>query len=74
MTSKLHHTIAGPDDAPPIALVGSLGDPAAPTKCGRELADRIRDGRLDVFERAAHLASVECGEEVSDLIAAHVAQ
>ena len=57
----------------PLVIAGAQGT-AAPPKYGREIADRIPRARLEVLEHAAHLASVERGEEVSDLIAAHVAQ
>jgi 3-oxoadipate enol-lactonase len=57
--------------APTLAVAG-VDDPATPPDRLREIADAIPDGRLVVVPAAAHLASVEQPERVSELILQHL--
>jgi 3-oxoadipate enol-lactonase len=55
----------------PTLVIAGAHDLAAPPEHGREIADGIAGARLEILD-AAHLASVERAEKVSQLIAAHV--
>ncbi|WP_329459411.1 alpha/beta fold hydrolase [Streptomyces sp. NBC_01497] len=57
--------------AAPTQVVAGAGDVATPVSHGRELADSVPGGRLDVVE-GGHLASVERPAEVAALLVAHL--
>jgi 3-oxoadipate enol-lactonase len=55
----------------PTQVIAGAGDVATPVSHGRELADSVPGGRLDVVE-GGHLASVERPAEVTALLVAHL--
>ncbi|WP_199435355.1 3-oxoadipate enol-lactonase [Qaidamihabitans albus] len=62
-----------PQVTAPTLVVAGAEDPAAPPAGhGRRIADAIPGARLEVVERAAHLANVEQPERVSALIVEHL--
>ena len=56
----------------PTLVVAGAEDPATPPVHAELIAAAIRGARLVVLERAAHLASVERADAVTDLIADHL--
>jgi 3-oxoadipate enol-lactonase len=57
----------------PTLVIAGADDPATPPSDGRALADGIPGARLEVVERAAHLANIEQPEAVGRAIAEHLA-
>jgi 3-oxoadipate enol-lactonase len=57
--------------APTLVIAGE-DDPATPPELGREIADGVPDGRLEVLPGARHLANVERAEEVNRLLLEHL--
>lgn len=58
----------------PTLVIAGADDPSTPPEHGEVIAEAIDDARLVVVEPAAHLASVERAEAVSELILAHLAR
>lgn len=56
----------------PTLVIAAEQDPATPPEHGRRIAEGIPGARLEVIGPAAHLASVEQPEKVSELIIEHV--
>ncbi|MGH3517807.1 MAG: 3-oxoadipate enol-lactonase [Haloechinothrix sp.] len=52
----------------PTLVIAGVQDPATPPEHGQRLVDGIEKARLEVLEPAAHLASVERADKVSQLI------
>ena len=57
--------------APTLVIAGGE-DPAIPPEHGEAIARAVSGARFEVLEPAAHLASVERADVVTDLIAAHL--
>lgn len=59
----------------PTLVVAGAEDPATPPELGREIADAVNRGggsaRVEMVDGAAHLASVERADRVSDLLLQH---
>ena len=60
-----------PDIAAPTLAVAGEHDPATPPECAREIAARVPGARLAEIAGAAHLATVERPEEVTEALLAH---
>jgi 3-oxoadipate enol-lactonase len=58
--------------AAPTLVIAGRQDPASPPEHGAAIADAVPGARLEVLDRAAHLASVERATEVTGLIAGHL--
>jgi pimeloyl-ACP methyl ester carboxylesterase len=56
----------------PTMIVAGGQDPAFPPSHARLLADGIRGSRLALIASAAHLANVQCPDEVAALILDHL--
>lgn len=63
-----------PGIAVPSAVIVGSDDPSTPPEQCQLVADRIPGARLHVLPGARHLAGVERADEVTDLLAAHIAQ
>lgn len=57
--------------ASPVLVVAGASDVATPPESGREIADGVRHGRLEVLPDVAHLAPVEAPAAVARLVADH---
>ncbi|HUK65091.1 MAG TPA: 3-oxoadipate enol-lactonase [Dongiaceae bacterium] len=57
--------------APTLVIAGAQ-DPAVPSERTQDLADGIPDCRVEVLDPAAHLASVEQADRVTELILEHL--
>jgi 3-oxoadipate enol-lactonase len=56
----------------PTLAVGAAADPAIPPEHSRAIAAAVRGARLEILPHGAHLAAVECADEVADLIERHL--
>jgi 3-oxoadipate enol-lactonase len=56
----------------PTLVIAGAQDPAIPPEHSRAIADRVAGARLTVLDPAAHLASVERAETVTELVADHL--
>jgi 3-oxoadipate enol-lactonase / 4-carboxymuconolactone decarboxylase len=61
-----------PDIAAPVLAVAGSADRATPTAKLREVADRVKDGRLVELDGVAHLAPAEQPETVARLLREHL--
>jgi 3-oxoadipate enol-lactonase len=59
-------------EAPTLVIAGAQDPATPPDPHARLLADRIPHARLEVLDRAAHLANVERAPEVTELILEHL--
>ncbi len=58
--------------AAPTLAVGAAGDYAIPPEHSRAIAAAVPGARLEVLAHGAHLAAVECADEVAELIERHL--
>jgi 3-oxoadipate enol-lactonase len=56
----------------PTLVIAAAADPATPPEHSRLIAAAIPGARLVVLERGAHLAAIECADEVAALIESHL--
>lgn len=56
----------------PTLVVGADQDPAIPPEHSRSIAAAVPGARLEVLEHGAHLAAIECADEVAALIEHHL--
>jgi 3-oxoadipate enol-lactonase len=56
----------------PTLVVAAAQDPATPPEHGERIAHAVPGARFAVIEDAAHLASVEQPDAITDLIAGHL--
>ncbi|MGZ8650462.1 MAG: 3-oxoadipate enol-lactonase [Solirubrobacteraceae bacterium] len=61
-----------PSIAAPTLVVSGADDQAAPAEHQRALAEAIPSARLETLTPAAHIASVERADEVTELILGHI--
>jgi 3-oxoadipate enol-lactonase len=57
----------------PTLVIGGAQDPAIPDGFQREIAAAVPGARLELLDPGAHLASVERADDVTRLIADHIA-
>ena len=62
------------DIAAPVLVVAGADDPATPVEHAELIASRIPGARLQVLERAAHLANVERAQVFTDAALEHLGQ
>ena len=55
--------------ATPLLVIGGEDDIATPPESQQQLANGVRDGRLEMMPKAGHLAPAEGPEKVAGLIA-----
>src|SRR5699024_2603655 len=55
----------------PTLIIGGVDDPATPPAHSEALAASIPGSRLELLERAAHLANIERPRAVGDLLLSH---
>ena len=60
--------------AVPVLVVVGAADPATPVEHAELIASRIPGARLEVLERAAHLANVERAEAFTNAVLEHLGQ
>ena len=60
--------------AVPVLVVAGADDPATPVEHAELIASRIPGARLQVLDRAAHLANVERAEEFTSAVLEHLGQ
>ena len=60
--------------AVPVLVVAGADDPATPVEHAELIASRIPGARLQVLERAAHLANVERAEAFTNAVLEHLGQ
>ena len=58
----------------PVLVVAGADDPATPVEHAEQIAARIAGSRLDVLDRAAHLANVERADAFNAAVLAHLEQ
>lgn len=60
------------ESAPPILVVGTLGDPATPIEWAEQMADTLEGSVLLTYEGDGHTAFLSGGECVQDSVAAYL--
>ena len=60
--------------AAPVLVIAGADDPATPLEHGELIASRIPGARLQVLERAAHLANVERADAFTSAVLEHLGQ
>jgi pimeloyl-ACP methyl ester carboxylesterase len=59
-------------DAPPILVIGTLGDPATPYVWSQQMAEALGSGVLVTYEGDGHTAFLRAGPCIDDLVTAYL--